>query len=140
MPRSRNLVSRRPPTPEIAVAYAPGRNGTGEVHEVSPLGDPAPMIEWLPQPIGTFLTYLRLGRIRSSYASIFGLPASSTRRHIAQASRTCSTVRGLSIRSAGLQTRMARPCAREIATLRRFRLKRNSAPRGTSSGLEVAIE
>ncbi len=40
----------------------------------------------------------------------------------------------------GLQTRTARHRAREIATLRRLRLKRNSTFRGISSPLEVAIE
>ncbi len=42
--------------------------------------------------------------------------------------------------SRGRATRYARHCAREIATFRRLREKRNSSPRGTSSPLELAIE
>jgi hypothetical protein len=43
-------------------------------------------------------------------------------------------------RSRGLATRKARQRAREIATLRRFREKRNSSERGMSSPLELASE
>ena len=42
--------------------------------------------------------------------------------------------------SRGLQTSTAKQRAREIATLSRLRLKRNSRLRGMSSPLEVAIE
>ena len=40
----------------------------------------------------------------------------------------------------GLATRIAAHRAREVATLRRLALYRNSIPRGASSGREVAIE
>ena len=49
------------------------------------------------------------------------------------ASRICSTVRQFASSSRGRATRYARHCAREIATLSRFREKRKSSPRGTSS-------
>ena len=42
--------------------------------------------------------------------------------------------------SAGLPITSARVSAREIATFRRLRLKRNSMPRGDESPLEAHIE
>src|SRR5687768_5419049 len=66
--------------------------------------------------------------------------ATSTSRQSAFASRICSIVRQFASSSRGLATRYARHFAREIATLRRFREKRKSSPRGTSSELELAIE
>ena len=66
--------------------------------------------------------------------------ASSTNRHSALASRMWSIVRQSTSSRRGEQTRYARHSAREIATLKRLREKRNSRPRGTSSPLELAIE
>src|SRR5437588_4492520 len=43
-------------------------------------------------------------------------------------------------RRAGDATTIATHCARDVATLRRLRLYRNSIPRGASSGVDVAIE
>ena len=48
----------------------------------------------------------------------------------------CSIVRQSTSSSRGEQTRYARHCAREIATLKRFRERRKSSPRGTSSPLD----
>ncbi len=46
----------------------------------------------------------------------------STNAHSALTNRSCSGSLGLAVRSAGLATSTAKPCAREIATFRRLRL------------------
>ena len=66
--------------------------------------------------------------------------AISTKRHSALISRICSIVRARDSSRRGLATTKARHIARETATLRRLREKRNSRLRGTSSALDVAIE
>ena len=66
--------------------------------------------------------------------------ASSTNRQSAFASRMCSIVRACTSSSRGAQTRYARHCARETATLSRFRDMRKSIPRGAYAPLDVAIE
>lgn len=68
------------------------------------------------------------------------LRAISPNLHSALTSRICSIEVAWMSSKRGLQTRTARHRAREIATLRRLRLKRNSTLRGISSPLEVAIE
>jgi hypothetical protein len=66
--------------------------------------------------------------------------ATSTYRHNAFASRICLGVRHDGDSSLGDPTTIAAQRARDVATLRRFRLYRNSMPRGASSGDDVAIE
>ena len=68
------------------------------------------------------------------------VPAISTKRQSALISRICSIVRARDSSRRGLATMQARHIARETATLRRLREKRNSRLRGTSSALDVAIE
>src|SRR5437762_1911525 len=64
------------------------------------------------------------------------LATNSTSRQSALARRICSGVCAFTSINVGLQTRIAIPCAREIATFRRWRLYRKSIPRGASAGLE----
>ena len=59
--------------------------------------------------------------------------ARSAKEDTAFTRRICSTERHRTSISLGLHTRTAKALAREIATLNRLRLKRNSRPRGTSS-------
>ena len=66
--------------------------------------------------------------------------ARSTNRQSALISRICSMVRARDSSSSGLATTTARHIARDTATLRRLREKRNCSERGTSSALDVAIE
>jgi hypothetical protein len=65
--------------------------------------------------------------------------ASSRYRHNAFASFICRGVRHSGSKSRGLATRIAAHLARDVATFRRFRLYRNSMPRGASSGRDVAM-
>src|SRR5690606_34452108 len=66
-------------------------------------------------------------------------PCSPT-QHNVFTSATCSTVLHFTSSSRGLATSTERQRAREIATFRRLRLKRNSMCRGISSCPEVVIE
>src|SRR2546430_15424349 len=81
-----------------------------------------------------------IGSGRGQSNVLVGSVANSTRRHRALAKRIWSGVRQRALRSSGLQIKITRLCAREAATLSRFRLKRKSMPRGASSTVEVAIE
>ena len=64
----------------------------------------------------------------------------STKEDTALTSRICETVLQSASRSRGEQTSTARHCAREVATLNRWRSKAKPMPRGASSGVELAIE
>ena len=66
--------------------------------------------------------------------------AYSTSRQSAFTSAISSIEWHRASQSRGEQTRTARHCAREMATLRRLRENRKSRLWGTSSPLEVAIE
>jgi hypothetical protein len=61
-------------------------------------------------------------------------------RQYALARRICSGVRQSASNTIGEATRTQRHWAREVATLSRFRLYRNSIPRGALAWLEVVIE
>jgi hypothetical protein len=67
-------------------------------------------------------------------------PAYARAQHSALTSRICSTVEQGAASNSGLAKMTARQRAREIATLSRLRLKRNSRLRGMSSAEDVAIE
>ena len=56
------------------------------------------------------------------------------------ASRICRGLLHSGSNSRGLATTITAHRARDVATFSRLRLKRNSMPRGASSGLDVAIE
>ena len=84
----------------------------------------------------------RAARARTKQPGLFQYPASaySTSRQRALTSCISSMDWQRASRRRGEQTRTARHWAREMATFRRLREKRNDRLRGTSSPLEVAIE
>ncbi len=66
--------------------------------------------------------------------------AISTYRHNALASFICLGVLHSGANKRGFATSMHAHWARDVATFRRFKLYKNSIPRGASSGADVAME